>query len=89
MPNLKKNIIAEKQHLMEPVDIALLEKEGILSKSGAWHVIQDPNRIPDLLLRLASDIKILKNGTIKVKLPKQSRIDRLIKDLGDLESEHG
>jgi hypothetical protein len=47
---------AEAKNLAEPVDFEALEREGILTKSGAWYRVQNLRALPASVRRKIRDL---------------------------------
>lgn len=79
-----RSVAKQVKKLAEPVDLEALEKKGIIKKSGAWYLINGFDNLPESARTRISEVKQDKNGNLKVKLIKQSGVDRLAKKFAKL-----
>jgi|SRR5580698_11492161 hypothetical protein len=65
-----KKSLHDLELLSQPVDLAELERQGVISKSGAWYRVPNLNALPKDLWPRIKDIDHDRKGGAKVKFIK-------------------
>ncbi len=66
----KDELVMLARQLATPIDFALLEKEGLIEKKGAWFKIKNLKALPEYASRQVRSIKTDGKGNSFVQFPK-------------------
>ena len=67
--------------MAKPVDYAILEKKGIIEKSGAWYIIHKLDELPDHVIKKSNTVSNA-NGQVRMKFDSHVKYEAMVKKAG-------